>query len=443
MRRSFALFLLVSLLIGVCAADQINILNNGGFEYGLMCYGNWIWSYTGQDYKGDYQFLMSTDAHSGSYSVEIRCTGADCMKAAIISNNIPSPPGQSYDLSMYAKCPAGRSAIIYVPGTTSGDIVQALTCDGSWALNRVSFQLPPTVTEFHFAVYNRDIEWLRVDDIVLTYVGGDAPLQPVLYPGVRNVTLSDKAVMVDGAPYLALGFFSVGYDDLQLAASQGANTVSALLMSPGTDCYSTRQKELLGSRLRVGTRLCAGLVDHGQTRYARDISRDHAAFCAAPGQHRLVLGRRARPVGCRVVLHPRFDVDRRVHIGENGHFAADRVQLPARRLVEHVGGRAVCVGCRFLDGGTLRPGLRRRGSRHRHVQLAATAADLACPRRYRREFARAKGVLGDYQRRHGHNLLPLGTHSRAAPRSWLPPGKPSVSSMGSRALSSASTSIAS
>ncbi|MDP2996417.1 MAG: hypothetical protein Q8N47_02940 [Bryobacterales bacterium] len=84
MRRSLALVLLLSLPIDVStAAEPLNILNNGGFEYGLMCYGNWIWSQTGQDYKGDYQFLLSTDAHSGSYSVEIRCAGTDCEKAAI------------------------------------------------------------------------------------------------------------------------------------------------------------------------------------------------------------------------------------------------------------------------------------------------------------------------------------------------------------------------
>ncbi|MDP2996418.1 MAG: hypothetical protein Q8N47_02945 [Bryobacterales bacterium] len=131
-------------------------------------------------------------------------------------------------------------------------MVRPLTCDGSWALNRVSFQLPPSVTEFFFSVYNLDVEWFRVDDIVLTYGSGDAPHQTVLYPGVRNVTLSDKAVMVDGAPYLALGFFSVGYDDLQLAANQGANTVSALLMSPATDCFSTRQKNYLDRAYELG-----------------------------------------------------------------------------------------------------------------------------------------------------------------------------------------------
>ena len=251
MHRWFSFFLIPCLLIDVsAAADQRNILNNGGFEYGLMCYSNWIWSQTGQDYKGDYRFLLATDARSGAYSLEIRCAGADCLKAAITSNRIPTSPGQSYDLSLYTKCPAGRSAAVYIPGTTSGDILQGLTCNGNWALNRISFQIRLPATDFFFSVYNRDVEWLRVDDVVLTYSGGDAPQQPVLYPGVRNVTVSDKAVVVDGAPYLALGFFGVGYDDLQLMAGNSANT--ALGGSQAAECFSTRQKGYLDRAYELG-----------------------------------------------------------------------------------------------------------------------------------------------------------------------------------------------
>ncbi len=253
MHRSIVFLLILCLSIDISvAAGQGNILNNGGFEYGLMCYGNWIWSQTGQDYKGDYKFLLSTDAHSGSYSLEIRCTGADCEKAAIFSNKIPTSPGQSYDLSMYTKCPAGRSAAIYIPGTASGDVGQYLTCNGNWAFNRVSFQVQPTATDFFFYVYNRDVEWLRVDDVVLTYSGGDAPQQTVLHPGVRNAAASDQALMVDGAPYLALGFFDVGYDDLQLAADSGANTVTGLGASPAADCFCTRQKSYLDRAYELG-----------------------------------------------------------------------------------------------------------------------------------------------------------------------------------------------
>ncbi len=58
--------------------------------------------------------------------------------------------------------------------------------------------------------------------------------------------------MVDGAPYLALGFFDVGYDDLQLAADNGANTVSALGASPAADCFCTRQKSYLDRAYELG-----------------------------------------------------------------------------------------------------------------------------------------------------------------------------------------------
>jgi len=44
-----------------------------------------VWSKTGQHYKGDYDFGLSKDSPSGSYSLEIRCSGADCEKAAIQS----------------------------------------------------------------------------------------------------------------------------------------------------------------------------------------------------------------------------------------------------------------------------------------------------------------------------------------------------------------------
>jgi uncharacterized protein (TIGR03437 family) len=253
MRRLLSVFLLPCLQINASAAVvQRNILNNGGFEYGLMCFGNYVWSETDIEYRGDYRFSLSSDAHSGRYSLEIRCAGADCLKAAVFSNRIPTPPGQSYNLSLYAKCPTGRSAAVYVPETTTGEILQSLTCNGTWALNEVSFRVKSAATSFFFSVYNRDVDWLRVDDIVLTYAGGDAPQQTVLHTGVRSATVADKAVMVDGAPYLALGFFEVGYADLQLAANTGANTVVALGQGEAADCFCTRDKSYQDRAYELG-----------------------------------------------------------------------------------------------------------------------------------------------------------------------------------------------
>src|SRR5688500_8937528 len=109
----------MAILISLCVADissgtEQNILNNGGFEYGLMCYSTSIWSTTGDDYKGDYRFQVSSDSHSGSRSLEILCYGPDCLKASIVSDKIQTPPDQAYKLSLYTKCPTGRLAAVYI-----------------------------------------------------------------------------------------------------------------------------------------------------------------------------------------------------------------------------------------------------------------------------------------------------------------------------------------
>ncbi len=104
-----------------------NVLNNGGFETGMMCYTTSEWSQSGAYYTAGYQFLLSTDAHSGAYSLEINCNSMDCLKAAAVSDVIQTQPGQSYKLSVYTKCPAGRLAGFYTAGTAGGDTSQYLT----------------------------------------------------------------------------------------------------------------------------------------------------------------------------------------------------------------------------------------------------------------------------------------------------------------------------
>src|SRR5262252_6025790 len=170
MRRATAIVTGLYLMADLCVGQ--NILNNGGFESGLMCYSEYIWSTTGQDYLGDYQFRISNDAHSGANSLEINCAGPDCLKAAIFSDRIQTPPGQSYKLNLYTKCPAGRLVAAYIPGTAGGDTFQYLTCNDAWAPNQVNFTAGPSATDFFFYLYNRDTSWVRFDDVVLTYADG-------------------------------------------------------------------------------------------------------------------------------------------------------------------------------------------------------------------------------------------------------------------------------
>ena len=240
MSRAIILVLCLCLTVIPSVAVELNILKNGGFETGLMCYTNWVWSNTGQDYVGDYKFALSSDAHSGAYSIEMSCAaGADCEKAAISSDSIFTPPGQTYTLSLYSKCPAGQLSLVYIPGTASGDFFGFLTCNGTWAFNTMTFTTGPSATDFHFAVYAYGAGWVRVDDVVLTYSNGTVPQQTVLHPGVRNVGVSGQSLTVDGAPYLALGFFDVGYGDLAAAAATGANTVQAIQGTTGAGCFNT------------------------------------------------------------------------------------------------------------------------------------------------------------------------------------------------------------
>src|ERR1700712_1263832 len=113
MKVAKAIVMLSVISVLPSAADQANIINNGGFESGLLCYQNWIWSQTGIDFQGDYKFSLSGDAHSGERSLEISCMGTDCLRAAIFSNRIPTPLDQGYRLSMYSKCPANTHSFIY------------------------------------------------------------------------------------------------------------------------------------------------------------------------------------------------------------------------------------------------------------------------------------------------------------------------------------------
>ena len=234
--RLTSIALLANLAFG---QQQQNIWNNGGFESGLMCYASIIWAKSGKSFPSDYHFQLSSDSHSGSNSIEIRCTTSDCEKAAIVSSKIPTPGNQSYTLSLYTKCPAGRQAAVYIPDTKGGDTFVGATCNGSWALNKINFTTAETARDFFFYVYNRDVEWMRIDDILLTYADGSVPESSVQHAGVRTVSISGQSLIVDGSPYFALGFFDVNYQDLPTVAALGANTINGTGLSAPADCSRT------------------------------------------------------------------------------------------------------------------------------------------------------------------------------------------------------------
>lgn len=228
-------------LLGSLALGQTtNMLTNGGFESGLMCYSNFIWNVANDAFASDYQFLASSDAHSGNSSLEIRCVTANCVKAAIISAKIPTAAAQAYKLSIWAKCPAGRESAVYVPNTLGGgNAYQVLTCNGNWAQTTVNFTVAADATDFHYSIYNRSLDWLRLDDVVLTYADGTVPQTPIVHAGNRTVGISGQHLNVDGRPYFALGFDDVRYGDLGQVASLGANTISGLGINGPGNCSST------------------------------------------------------------------------------------------------------------------------------------------------------------------------------------------------------------
>ncbi|HVY45619.1 MAG TPA: hypothetical protein VHB21_07050 [Minicystis sp.] len=97
-----------------------NILVNGGFEYGLSCFGE----YVQPDGNADFGFYLSTDAHSGKYAIELRCIGPSCgsqpysNRAFIVTNPFHWPANQGYALTFWSKCPAGADAFWYTPNSS-------------------------------------------------------------------------------------------------------------------------------------------------------------------------------------------------------------------------------------------------------------------------------------------------------------------------------------
>jgi hypothetical protein len=246
MRRLVICILLAALTIAQGAAQ--NMLNNPGFETGLMCYWNYVWD-------GYYVFQQSTDAHSGQYSFEMSCsptTGGNCYKAAQLSDSIPAPPNQSYKMSIYSKCPTGTYAIVYIPGMVNGDVSAQMNCTGDWSPNTFTFQNGPAETNMFYYIFLFGPSWLEVDDVVLTYGDGTAPQHVVQHPGTRNVSISGQKVLVDGKPFLSLGFYSVGYNDLAQAAATGATMINGGGTYNAADCFNYGQPSYLDQVYNLG-----------------------------------------------------------------------------------------------------------------------------------------------------------------------------------------------
>jgi hypothetical protein len=247
MRQFLVCPLLALTFLNSAAVAQNNILKNGGFEQGLMCYAEYE-----NDGTGDYRFLLSPDSHSGNYSAEISCTGPNCTKAWFISNFMPAPANQSYTLSLYSKCAAGAQTAVYIPGMANGDVSSPLACNGAWSTNQVSFTTGAATGYLYFYIFAYGQSSVQVDDLVLTYGDGTVPQSTTLHAGTRNVSISGQNVMVDGAPYLSLGFFDVGYNDLAAVAATGANTVNGFFVLNSADCFNTGQKSYLDKAYELG-----------------------------------------------------------------------------------------------------------------------------------------------------------------------------------------------
>ena len=228
----------------LAAAPAANILKNPGFEDGLFCYSNWVWSATGKDFAGDFAFALSSDAHSGKRSLEMSCTGPDCKRASVFTHAIPTPPSQSYRLRVWAKCPRGTAARTNAVLTLEDSPGVNLQCTGKWEENELSFKVGPGAPPFklYFTIEDgvKDGDWLRIDDIVLTYSNGKVPPAVLAkHAGVRDVTVSETHINVDGKPFIPLGFFGVPDSDLEMAAKTGANTIHELGPESSMGCFQT------------------------------------------------------------------------------------------------------------------------------------------------------------------------------------------------------------
>lgn len=224
---------------GPITTHPTNILNNGGFEYGAMCYGQYEWGANPSNVGTGYAFSLSTsDVHGGKYAAQIACVNAaDCgfpAKAALqAAVSIHTPHSQAYKVSLYTKCPAGDSAYFYTPNTS--DTIPPFACTGSWAANSFTFTSNATDDYVYYALYYAGKGTFLVDDVVMTYGDGSVPVQTIKHPGKRATAVANGVYEVDGKPFLPLGFYQIPAEQLAAAAQMGVNAVA--WGDPG--CFNT------------------------------------------------------------------------------------------------------------------------------------------------------------------------------------------------------------
>src|SRR3569623_1670272 len=186
---------------GPIVTHPTNILGNGGFELGIVGWGEFVQP----DGNGYYGFFLSSDAHSGTYALELRCVGPSCAadfnnRAFIITNPFHMPASQAYTLTFWAKCPAGGDAFFYTESSATPNLVQTISCTGDWAQNTVAFTSLPMDRDGTFYFYNHSPGSLLLDDVALAYANGPLPDHVLAHPGSRGAHLDGGRLVVDGQP---------------------------------------------------------------------------------------------------------------------------------------------------------------------------------------------------------------------------------------------------
>jgi hypothetical protein len=225
----------------IITTHPTNLLNNGGFELGTMCYGQYEWGTNPANVGTGYQFTLSTtDVHSGSYAAQIACVNAsDCgypAKAALtVSPSFHTPVSQAYRVSVYTKCASGDDAYFYTPNAGGSTQTWSFACNGSWAETQFSFTSDATDDYIYYALYYAGSGTFLIDDLVITYGDGTVPAQTIKHAGERSVGVSSAVYEVDGKPFIPLGFYQIAAEQIPAAQAMGVNVVA--WGDPG--CFNT------------------------------------------------------------------------------------------------------------------------------------------------------------------------------------------------------------
>jgi hypothetical protein len=270
---------------GPITTHPTNLLNNGGFEYGTMCYGQYEWSAANPANVGTgYQFSLSTaDVHGGAYAAQIACVNgsSDCGypgKAALqLSPTFHTPHNQAYSVTVYTKCAAGDNAFFYTPNVASGSFTSPFVCNGSWAENQFQFTSSATDDYVYYALYYAGKASLLVDDVVITYGDGTVPAQTIKHPGTRAASVSNGTFTVDGKPFLPLGFYGIPAESIPAAQQMGVNAVA--WGDPG--CFNTDAPVYADTAYEAGI----GLIPESSTTARAGVAQVFPGVLGEFGRH--------------------------------------------------------------------------------------------------------------------------------------------------------------